>query len=92
MADLLHKSNAWSDVDCRREDCLISKSTGPEGKKESCKKWNVLYETYYISCWKKEEKEKEKREMEVVMKTSNDCESKEESRKKETKEIEKKKD
>ena len=32
LVDLLHRSDAWSDTDCNREDCLICCSTGERGK------------------------------------------------------------
>lgn len=58
------KSNVWSDQDCRRDDCLICSSAGPKEKKGKCKKRNILYETYCITCWKRENGEKEKIELE----------------------------
>ena len=59
ITDILHKSNAWENSDCEREDCLICKSTGDEGKKGQCKKRNIVYETYCITCWKEERLENE---------------------------------
>ena len=48
LTDLLHKSNAWSELDCDREDCLICKTEN--SKKGSCRRRNILYETYCITC------------------------------------------
>ena len=58
LVDMLHKSNAWEMQDCNREDCIIC---GDEkGKKGMCRKRNVLYETYCITCGEIEiEKENE---------------------------------
>ena len=63
LVDLLHRSDAWSDTDCNREDCLICCSTGEEGKKGKCKRRNVVYETYCITCREKEEKERQEKEL-----------------------------
>ena len=30
LVDILHKSNAWSDIDCNRNDCLICNTDGVE--------------------------------------------------------------
>ena len=58
LTDILHKSNAWEDNFCDREDCLVCESAGEEGKKR-----NVIYETYCITYYKKEKMEKEKEEL-----------------------------
>ena len=62
LTDLLHKSNICEDNYCDRKDCLICMSTSEEEKKGMCKKRNVIYETYCITCMKKEKYEKEMRE------------------------------
>ena len=57
VVDVLHKSNAWSLMDCERDDCLICSTES--SKKGSCRQRNILYETFCITCKKKgEEKEK----------------------------------
>ena len=33
LVDLLHRSDAWSDMDCNREDCLICGSAGEKERK-----------------------------------------------------------
>ena len=58
IVDILHKSNAWSELDCDREDCLICKTEN--SKKGSCRRRNILYETYCITCQKVHKEEKEK--------------------------------
>ena len=64
LTDLLHKSNAWDDSYCKREDCVICNSTNSDSRKGLCKKRNVVYETYCITCNKLEKYEKEKFELE----------------------------
>ena len=54
LVDLLHRSDAWSDLDCNREDCLICESAGEEGKKGQCKRRNVIYETFCFTCFSKD--------------------------------------
>ena len=64
LVDLLHKSDAWSNRDCNRLDCLPCKSAGEEELKGACKRRNVIYETYCITCQEEIEKvEKEKEEI-----------------------------
>ena len=53
LVDLLHRSDAWSDMDCNREDCLICGSAGEKERKGKCKRRNVVYETYCLTCNKK---------------------------------------
>ena len=60
LTDLLHKSNAWDDNYCKREDCIICNSTSNESRKGLCKKRNVIYETYCVTCHKNEKYESEK--------------------------------
>ena len=45
VVEILHKSDAWSDLDCERPDCLICTSCGESDKKGKCKKRNIIYET-----------------------------------------------
>ena len=60
LVDVLHKSNAWGEKDCERIDCLICNTSN--AKKGSCRKRNVLYETYCITCEKDAKKKREKEE------------------------------
>ena len=66
LIDILHKSNAWQDNYCNRLDCLICISTGNDEKKGLCKKRNVTYETFCITCHKKEKYELEKKKLEKL--------------------------
>ena len=50
LVDLLHKSNVWSDADCKREDCIICSSCVGEEKKGKCKRRKVVYETFCLTC------------------------------------------
>ena len=63
IVDLLHRSDPWSDKDCGREDCLLCESANENEKKGLCKRRNIVYETYCITC-KENEKRKEKEEKE----------------------------
>ena len=64
VVDLLHKSNSWEDLDCEREVCLICASCVGTEKRGKCKKRNIVYETYCITCQKKYELEKGLEELE----------------------------
>ena len=50
LEDILHQSNAWSDLDCCREDCIMCSSAKEDEKKGQCFKRNVVYETYCEEC------------------------------------------
>ena len=58
LVDLLHKSDPWSDLDCEREDCLLCNSSNSEQRKGLCKRRNVVYQTYCLSCQENIECEK----------------------------------
>ena len=64
LVDVLHKSNAWGEKDCERIDCLICSTSN--AKKGSCRKRNVLYETYCITC-EKDAIEKERGDEESIL-------------------------
>ena len=64
VVDVLHKSDAWSMMDCEREDCLICKTE--TSRKGTCRRRNILYETFCITC-KDENKEGE----EVILEGEN---------------------
>ena len=67
LTDILHKSNPCDDNYCNREDCLICNTTLLEHKKGLCKKRNVIYETYCITCHKNEMYESERLELEKLI-------------------------
>ena len=50
VIDIFHKSDAWSDIDCERPDCLICASCGENKKKGKCKQRNIIYETFCLIC------------------------------------------
>ena len=51
IVDLLHKSDAWGDSDCMRDDCWTCQSCEKEEKpKGKCKRRSILYETYCETC------------------------------------------
>jgi len=62
LVDLLHRSNPWDDSDCMRSDCVICSSAGEKDKKGTCKRRNIVYETFCIDCGLVGEKEDNKKE------------------------------
>ena len=68
LVELLHKSNAWSDKDCEREECLICASCVDKEKRGLCMRRNVVYETFCLTCYYKEKAEKERLELEKNVK------------------------
>ena len=50
LVDLLHRSNAWKNEDCKRKDCIVCSSTEYGSKLGSCRQKNVTYETFCITC------------------------------------------
>ena len=64
VVDLLHKSDVWSDQDCKREDCLICSSCVDKERRGLCKRRNVVYETFCLTCHYKKKAESEKIELE----------------------------
>ena len=100
---MLHKSNAWSDQDCERNDCLICSSCTDNEKKGLCMRRNVVYETFCLTCHYKEKadkeikileetsKIKEKESLETVLETVVESSKKEKKRKRtENRKVEKK--
>ena len=63
LEDVLHRSDSWSDRDCGRIDCLICKSVEEDGKRGLCKRRNVVYEVHCITCYEKEKKKQQEREL-----------------------------
>ena len=60
LEEILHKSDAWNNRDCGRSDCILCASATEEEKKGLCKRKNVVYETYCITCYEKEKWKKKK--------------------------------
>ena len=60
LVDLLHRSNAWENEDCMREDCIVCNSKEYGSKPGSCRRRNITYETFCITCEKEEKKRCEK--------------------------------
>ena len=73
IVDILHKADPWQGQDCGREGCLLCQTKQKTGKllQQDCTKRSVIYETWCMSCEKKEleriegleEEEKEKERM-----------------------------
>ena len=92
IVDLLHRSDPWSNKDCGREDCLLCKSANENEKKGLCKRRNIVYETFCISCKENEKKKKreererdeeiEEKEIEIII-GENDGKVEEKKRKRE---------
>ena len=59
LEEILHKSDAWNDRDCDRKDCLLCSSAGEEERRGMCKRKNVVYETYCITCYENEKNKKD---------------------------------
>ena len=55
LVDTLNKNNAWADVDCLRDDCIVCTSDIKGVKKGSCRKRNTNYETFFVTCQKSEQ-------------------------------------
>ena len=66
LEEILHKSDAWSDRDCERKDCLICQSAAEDERRGMCKKRNIVYETFCITCYEKEKKSIEEKELYVI--------------------------
>ena len=86
VVDLLHKSNAWSDQNCNRDDCILCSSCSEEDKKGKCKTRNVTYEAYCETCEENLENERKLRALEVsrIGKDRNSNEKEESKRKKDS--------
>ena len=63
LEELLHKSDSWSDRDCERQDCLVCSSASEEEKRGMCRRRNVVYETYCITCYDNEKRKKDENEI-----------------------------
>ena len=61
MVDTLHKSNAWADMDYLRNDCPICNSPMEKVKKGTCRRRNITYETFCLTC----QEESERTELEL---------------------------
>ena len=66
IEEILHKSDSWSDRDCGRIDCLLCNSAGEGERRGMCKCQNVVYETFCLTCYEKEERGKEEKEIHSI--------------------------
>ena len=66
IEEILHKSNAWSDQKCGRNDCLLCNSAGEDERKGLCKRRNIVYETFCMTCHEKEKRKKEEGEIYMI--------------------------
>ena len=60
IIDLLHRSDPWDDRDCERHDCVLCACAGEKEKKGTCKKRNIVYETFCVDCGLKGDNENDK--------------------------------
>ena len=73
LEEILHKSDAWSNRNCERKDCLLCLSAAENEKKGMCRKKNVVYETFCITCYDEKKMRKEESELyEISCKDVND--------------------
>jgi len=72
IVDLVHRSNAWSNLDCQRKDCLICESCVGEEMRGMCYKRNVIYETFCLTC---EDKVEERNGVDIVNEENEEVES-----------------
>jgi hypothetical protein len=63
LEDILTKSNPWQVLDCGREGCLlcITKLKTEKHQSQDCHTRTLVYETWCISCMKKDKAETEER-------------------------------
>ena len=59
LEDLLTKSNPWQGIDCRRQGCLLceTKLKTERNQSQDCHTRNLVYETWCMTCLKREERE-----------------------------------
>ena len=59
MEDMLTKSNPWQGLDCRRQGCLLceTKLKTEKNLSQDCHTRNLVYETWCMTCLRKEERE-----------------------------------
>ena len=64
IIDMVHKTNPWRGEDCERDGCFHCKTKAKTGKltTQCCKKRNMVYETWCISCEEKAIKEIEEQD------------------------------
>ena len=63
LEDLLTKSNPWQGMDCGRPGCLLCKTKLKTGSNlsQDCHTRNLVYESWCMTCLKREEEEIEQR-------------------------------
>ena len=56
LVDLIHKSDPWQGIDCGRDLCLLcrTKKETEQDERQDCTQRNIVYETWCITCEKKE--------------------------------------
>ena len=64
LIDMVNKTNPWRGEDCERDGCFHCKTKAETGKltTQCCKKRNMVYETWCISCEEKAIKEIEEQD------------------------------
>ena len=57
IVDMLHKANPWAGDRCERKRCLLCKTKELEGltNSQDCHKRNCVYQTYCITCTKRQD-------------------------------------
>ena len=62
LVDLLPKSDPWQGEDCRRPNCILCETKMKTGKnqRQDCTKRCVVYETWCLTCEKRDREELEK--------------------------------
>ena len=63
LVDILHKADSWVGEDCGRRMCLICETKKKEGKTNSqdCHRRNIVYQTYCMTCQKRQDAEIEEK-------------------------------
>ena len=63
LVDLLTKSNPWQGMDCGRDACLLCKTKLKTERNltQDCHTRNLVYETWCMTCLKKDEEEVERK-------------------------------
>ena len=63
LENLLTKSNPWQGMDCERPQCLLCQTKQKTGKNlgQDCHTRNLVYETWCMTCYKKDVEEIEQK-------------------------------
>ena len=67
LVDLLHKADPWAGEKCDRENCLLCETKVKEKRTnaQDCHKRNCVYQTYCITCTKRQDKRIEEKYKEM---------------------------